>query len=123
VAPPDDLTAAAICGDRVGGLWYRRHPEIEDVAIVAPLIGLGLPRTGSTALSFLLAQDPNIRYLRQWIDFASGVDSNGAALRWAWVMRNGDEVVLEGIDFAELAPDGRIQRIAGFFGPFPPLDD
>ena len=46
--------------------WYRRHPEIDDVPIEAPLIGLGLPRTGSTALSFLLAQDPNIRYLRQW---------------------------------------------------------
>jgi hypothetical protein len=46
--------------------WYRRHPEIDDVPVVAPLIGLGLPRTGSTALSFLLAQDPNIRYLRQW---------------------------------------------------------
>jgi Sulfotransferase family len=46
--------------------WYRHHPEIDDVLIVAPLVGLGLPRTGSTALSFLLAQDPNIRYLRQW---------------------------------------------------------
>ena len=46
--------------------WYRRHPEIDDVAITAPLFGLGLPRTGSTALSFLLAQDPNARYLRQW---------------------------------------------------------
>jgi hypothetical protein len=46
--------------------WYRRHPEIDDVAIAAPLFGLGLPRTGSTALSFLLARDPNIRYLRQW---------------------------------------------------------
>ena len=33
---------------------------------MAPLFGLGLPRTGSTALSFLLAQDPNVRYLRQW---------------------------------------------------------
>ena len=38
--------------------WYRRHPEIDDVPIDAPLFGLGLPRTGSTALSFLLAQDP-----------------------------------------------------------------
>ena len=46
--------------------WYRRCPEIDDVPIVAPLFGLGLPRTGSTALSFLLAEDPNIRYLRQW---------------------------------------------------------
>lgn len=46
--------------------WYRRHPEIGDVAITAPLIGLGLPRTGSTALSMLLAQDPGVRYLRRW---------------------------------------------------------
>ena len=34
--------------------------------IDAPLIGLGLPRTGSTALSMLLAQDPDVRYLRRW---------------------------------------------------------
>lgn len=46
--------------------WYRRHPEIDDVPITAPLIGLGLPRTGSTALSMLLAQDPDVRYLRRW---------------------------------------------------------
>lgn len=46
--------------------WYRRHPEIDDEPIVAPLIGLGLPRTGSTALSFLLAEDPNARSLRLW---------------------------------------------------------
>jgi Sulfotransferase family len=46
--------------------WYRRHPETDDVAIEAPLFGLSLPRTGSTALSFLLAQDPGVRYLRQW---------------------------------------------------------
>lgn len=46
--------------------WYRRHPEIDDVRIEAPLIGLGLPRTGSTALSMLLAQDPHVRYLRKW---------------------------------------------------------
>src|SRR5687768_13445834 len=46
--------------------WYRRHPEIDDEPIVAPLIGLGLPRTGSTALSFLLAEDPAARSLRLW---------------------------------------------------------
>lgn len=44
----------------------RRHPEIDDEPLEAPLVGLGLPRTGSTALSFLLAQDPAARYLRQW---------------------------------------------------------
>ena len=46
--------------------WYRKRPEIDDFPIVAPLVGLSLPRTGSTVLSFLLAQDPDVRYLRQW---------------------------------------------------------
>lgn len=56
------------------------------------------------------------------IDLTSGVDATDVGLRWAWVMRNGDAVELEGVDFAELAPDGRIARVAGFFGPFPPLE-
>ena len=46
--------------------WYRRHPEIDQQAIKAPLIGLGLPRTGSTALSCLLAEDPAVRFIRNW---------------------------------------------------------
>lgn len=46
--------------------WYRRHPEIEDEVIREPLFGVSLPRTGSSALSFLLASDPDIRYLRVW---------------------------------------------------------
>ncbi|MDB5968622.1 MAG: sulfotransferase [Hydrocarboniphaga sp.] len=46
--------------------WYKLHPEIDAQEIVAPLIGLGLPRTGSTALSCLLAEDPNVRSIRNW---------------------------------------------------------
>ena len=45
---------------------YRQNPEIGEEKIVAPLIGLGLGRTGSTALSFLLALDDNRRVLRTW---------------------------------------------------------
>jgi hypothetical protein len=46
--------------------WYAAHPEIDEQEIVAPLFGLGLPRTGSTALSFLLAADRSRRSLRTW---------------------------------------------------------
>jgi hypothetical protein len=45
---------------------YAAHPEIDDEVIAAPLIGLGLPRTGSTAFYYLLAGDPGVRYLRHW---------------------------------------------------------
>ncbi len=56
------------------------------------------------------------------IEPASGVDDNGNSLRFAWVMRGPDGIALEGIDYVELASDGRIRRIEGFFGPFPPLE-
>jgi hypothetical protein len=48
--------------------WYRRHPEIADEPIEV-LIGVGLPRTGSTALSYLLAEDPDTRSLRRYEAF------------------------------------------------------
>ncbi|MDE8650127.1 sulfotransferase family protein [Novosphingobium album (ex Liu et al. 2023)] len=46
--------------------WYRRHPEIAEGEIRQPLFGVSLPRTGSSALSFLLSSDPAVRYLRVW---------------------------------------------------------
>lgn len=46
--------------------WYTRHPEIDEQEIVRPLIGLGLPRTGSSALSCLLGEDAAVRSLRNW---------------------------------------------------------
>lgn len=59
----------AVFADQLTGLlakrleierWYRDHPEIDEQEIVAPLFGLGMPRTGSTALSFLLACDRGV---------------------------------------------------------------
>jgi hypothetical protein len=46
--------------------WYADHPEIGDQQIESVLFGVGLPRTGSTALSYLLAQDTSVRSLRMW---------------------------------------------------------
>lgn len=55
------------------------------------------------------------------IEQASGVDVHGAWFRFAWRMRDGNSVVTEGVDFGQLAADGRIERITGFFGPLPEL--
>lgn len=46
--------------------WLRQHPEIEDEKILGPIVVTGLPRTGTTALTKLLAQDPAARSLRSW---------------------------------------------------------
>ena len=45
---------------------YRQHPEIADEVIDGPVVVLGLPRTGTTALSQLVAADPQFRSLRTW---------------------------------------------------------
>jgi hypothetical protein len=45
---------------------YRAHPEIEDQRIEGPVFVIGLPRTGTTALSQLVAADPQFRSLRLW---------------------------------------------------------
>ena len=50
--------------------WYARHPEIDQQEIVAPLMVLGLPRTGSTALHCLLGEDPHVRVLHNWESMA-----------------------------------------------------
>jgi len=44
----------------------RRHPEIHDIEISAPLVVVGLPRSGTTHLVNLLAQDPRRRALPYW---------------------------------------------------------
>jgi len=46
--------------------WYGAHPEIDAQVIRAPVFVTGLPRTGTTALSNLLAADPAARSLRFW---------------------------------------------------------
>ncbi|BBY42833.1 sulfotransferase family protein [Mycolicibacterium celeriflavum] len=45
---------------------YKQHPEIDDEVIGGPVFVIGLPRTGTTALSQLVASDPQFRSLRLW---------------------------------------------------------
>src|ERR1700685_4514491 len=45
---------------------YRLHPDIEEQVIEGPVFVIGLPRTGTTALTQLVAADPQFRSLRTW---------------------------------------------------------
>lgn len=52
----------------------------------------------------------------------SAVDQHHETFRFTWAMQSADgATMMEGIDFGELASDGRIQRIVGFFGPPPAI--
>ncbi len=54
------------------------------------------------------------------IERTSGIDQHGDQLRFAWRLTAADgSPVVAGIDVGELAPDGRLARIAGFWGDLP----
>lgn len=46
--------------------YLNRHPELADAPIEDPVIIMGMPRTGTTALSYLLDCDPQWRSLLNW---------------------------------------------------------
>jgi hypothetical protein len=69
------------------------HPEILDVKIVQPIVVVSLPRTGSTILHHLLAQDPDNRYVATWEcnllsppPEAASWDSDPRIAEWGQVM-------------------------------------
>jgi hypothetical protein len=51
----------------------------------------------------------------------SGIDTHHDNFRFSWRMLLADgKVFVEGTDFGKLCPDGKVNRIVGFFGPLPP---
>ena len=46
--------------------WYAHHHDEVWPDVTGPLVIVGLPRTGTTALNYLLASDPRFRYTRNW---------------------------------------------------------
>src|SRR5688572_20468609 len=46
--------------------WRNRHPAIAAVVIERPIFIVGMPRTGTTILHELIAQDPRVRVPLTW---------------------------------------------------------
>ena len=46
--------------------YARQHPEALETPLASPLMVVGMPRTGTTLLYNLLAQDPAHRYPQHW---------------------------------------------------------
>ena len=66
----------------------------------------------SEAADALLAQFAGHRFRR-----TTAVDEHHGQLRYAWELAAPDgAVVLTGLDVGELAEDGRLARVTGFFG-------
>ncbi len=109
-----------------------RHPEILDVEIVAPLIVIGLPRSGTTHLVNLLAADTRLRSMPLWESYepvpdpreepVDGVDPRWTRCQQAWeAMQSGaplvaamhpmepdhvhEEIELQNADFSSYNPE------------------
>jgi hypothetical protein len=73
-APLHDLGSRILRGGLVHSLrmrlraqeWFRRHPEIADEVIVAPIVVVGMMRSGTTLLQRLLAADPRFHCTYGW---------------------------------------------------------
>jgi hypothetical protein len=61
----DDATNALGRRLQVHG-YIQEHPEVLDAPVERPLIVLGMPRTGTTVISYLLDRDPGRRSLLHW---------------------------------------------------------
>jgi len=46
--------------------WFARHPEILEQTLAPQVLVVGLPRSGTTALSQFISADPAARSIRRW---------------------------------------------------------
>jgi hypothetical protein len=82
---------------------------------VDPLTDARGPEAISAMVGGAHTQFPGQHFAR-----TSGIDSHHGLVRFAWELAADDgTVTVAGIDVGIVAADGRLSRIAGFFGPLP----
>lgn len=87
----------------------------DDGRLIDPPLAAEGPGAISDMAAALQAQFPGHAFRR-----ASGVDAHHDHFRFAWELVGPDgTVVLAGLDVGEVAGDGRLARITGFFGELP----
>lgn len=59
----------------------RRHPELADAPIERPVFILGMPRTGTTMVSYLMESDPAVRSMLRWEAYNIAPPAAPGALR------------------------------------------
>lgn len=87
----------------------------EDAAYYDPMFEAAGHEALSDMAAGVQAQFPGQRFTR-----TSGVDEHHGLVRFGWELGDGaGTVTVAGIDIGIVARDGRLNRIAGFFGPLP----
>jgi hypothetical protein len=114
--------------DRYLDMWNETDPDRRGETIALAWVESGqyvdpaLQATGHDALSAMVEQVherfPGHRFRR-----TSGIDLHHDLVRFGWELAAPDgAVTVAGVDIGELAEDGRLARITGFFGELPERD-
>lgn len=120
--------AAQIRGafDLYGQAWREPDAGIRDRLLAQAWAPAGVYKDPSVTLTGPAALSRHIgefikRYPHAQFSTTSRLDTHGTAFRCTWLLVFGDAMTppLEGVDYGELASDGRIAAITGFFGPLP----
>jgi hypothetical protein len=65
----------------------------------------------------------NTHYAGHTFRRVSGIDTHHEFVRYGWELVGPDgNPVIAGIDVGEVAPDGRLRKVTGFFGDLPSLE-
>jgi hypothetical protein len=84
-----------------------------DAHYVDPL----LEATGADALDATVGGF-QAQYPAHHFELVGGVDRHHDRARWGWQLVNPDgAAIVAGVDFAEVADDGRLRQVTGFFAP------
>jgi hypothetical protein len=117
-----DITATV---DAYLSAWNERDPQRRAELIERAwseegrLIDPPLAGEGHAAISDM-AGAMHEHYAGHEFRRTSDVDAHHDQLRFAWELVGPDgTIAVTGLDVGELAPDGRLQRVTGFFGELP----
>ena len=126
MTPTTDITATV---DAYLSAWNERDPQRRAELIrrawseQGRLIDPPLAAEGHEAISDM-ASAMHEHYAGHGFRRASDVDAHHDQLRFAWELVGPDgTVALRGLDVGELAADGRLLRMTGFFGELAARDE
>ena len=122
-----DSTTTRPIGELVDGyfaMWNEADPErrraviqqtwAPDASYLDPMFAADGPEALDALVAGVHQQFPGHRFRLR-----GAVDAHHDRARWGWELAgpNGGPPVAVGVDFAVLAPDGRLRQVTGFFEP------
>lgn len=70
-----------------------------------------------------MVKEFRLKYPESKVIRTSGLDSHNRRYRYTWEILVGETLIIKGQDFVQLDENGLIERIDGFFGDLPPIEN